>query len=118
MVSILRRCDTIKTDLEGRAFVGRPLAGPLALQAQLHEELQQVDQQLVHHLLSLQVGRDVAQSVDDSQRAVPAHTHEAEDPFYSSQRQQVVLKLGSSEPRGSVRRNLEGAEVAKAFRCA
>lgn len=60
--------------LQGGAFVWGPLAGSLPLQAQLNEKLQQVDQQLVHHLLRLQVGCDVPQGVDHSQRAVSAQT--------------------------------------------
>lgn len=63
-----------RTHLESRAFVRGSLAGSLPFQAQLNEKLQQVDQQLVHHLLRLKVGSDVAQGVYHSQGTVSAST--------------------------------------------
>lgn len=69
-----QRCYRTRTHLESRALVRGSLAGSLPFQAQLNEKLQQVDQQLVHHLLRLKVGSDVAQGVYHSQGAVPALT--------------------------------------------
>lgn len=57
--------------LQSRAFVRGPLAGSFPFETQLNEKLQQVDEQLVHHLLGLEVGGDIAQSIDHSQGAVP-----------------------------------------------
>ena len=56
--------------LQSRAFVWRSLTGSLPFQAQLNKKLQQVDQQLVDHLLRLKVGRYVTQSVYHSQGTV------------------------------------------------
>ena len=58
-------------NLEGGPLLAGPLTGPLALQPQLHKQLQQVHEQLVHEVLILDVGRDVGQGVDHRQRAVP-----------------------------------------------
>lgn len=60
--------------LQSRAFVWRSLTGSLPFQAQLNKKLQQVDQQLVDHLLRLKVGRYVTQSVYHSQGTVSTKT--------------------------------------------
>lgn len=56
--------------LQSRAFVRGPLAGSFPFEAQLNEKLQQVDEQLVYHLFSLKIGRNITQSIDHSQGAV------------------------------------------------
>lgn len=56
--------------LQSRAFVWGPLAGSFPFEAQLNEKLQQVDEQLVHHLLSLKIGRYITQGIYHSQGAV------------------------------------------------
>lgn len=57
--------------LQGRPLLAGPLAGTLSLQPQLHKQLQQVHEQLVHEVLVLDVGCDVGQGVDHRQGAVP-----------------------------------------------
>lgn len=56
--------------LQSGAFVWGPLAGSLPFEAQLNEKLQQVDEQLVHHLLGLEIGCYITQSINHSQWAV------------------------------------------------
>lgn len=57
--------------LQGRPLLTRPLAGSLPLQPQLHEQLQQVHEQLVHKMLLLDVSCNVGQGINHRQGAVP-----------------------------------------------
>lgn len=57
--------------LQGRPLLAGPLAGALSFQPQLHKQLQQVHEQLIHEVLVLDVGGDVGQGIDHRQGAVP-----------------------------------------------
>lgn len=85
--------------LQGGPLLAGPLAGTLSLQPQLHKQLQQVHEQLIHKVLVLDVGRDVSQGVDYRQGAVPGDGERNDSHYQAETPLSPPLQPGAYEER-------------------